>query len=142
MIEQVEPLPNADAVESSSQVVLQEPEGDYPGIESSVDNVVAEPILEIADGSNTQAESIAGVAEKDPLVSSWQELKDPNTGEIYCYNSVTGSSQWDRPEELEGSVTGDTGTSIVNVEEENEVIDAVQQVTSIYRRHLTVIIVY
>ena len=141
-LSQVKPLPNADAVGSSSQVAPQESEGDCPEIESSDDDVVAEPILEIADGPNTQAESTAGVAEKDPLVSSWQELKDPNTGEIYYYNSVTGSSQWDRPEELEGSVTGDTGTPIVNVEGEDEVIDAVQQVTSIYRRHLTVIIVY
>ena len=98
--------------------------------------------MENADDSNVQAESTAGVVTEDSIASSWQELKDPSTGEIYYYNSVTRSTQWDRPEELKGSVAGDTGTPIVNIEEEEEAIDAVQQVTSIYCRYLSAIIVH
>ena len=142
MIKQVEPLSNADGIESSSQVAAQELEVDYPEIESTGDNAAAEPILENVEGYNLQAESTAGVVEKEPLASSWQELKDPNTGVIYYYNSVRGATQWDRPEELKSSVTEEIGTPMVNIEEEEEAIDAGQQVTSFYRRYLSVITVY
>ena len=28
----------------------------------------------------------------------WIEMSDPNTGDVYFYNTITGASSWDKPE--------------------------------------------
>jgi len=53
--------------------------------------VEAEPIIE------DKEEARGTTLEENSLASSWEELKDPNTGVIYYYNSETGATQWDKP---------------------------------------------
>lgn len=40
------------------------------------------------------------------ILHSWVAYTDPNSGQIFYYNTITQASQWDKPEGFEGSIEG------------------------------------
>jgi hypothetical protein len=48
--------------------------------------------------SSSSSNSSSNEHEKDP--NPWSQVEDPSSGSKYWYNSVTGASQWEDPNEI------------------------------------------
>jgi len=47
--------------------------------------------------TSTASGTTQGTEETGPLLPDWVEVEDPNSGDIYYANEVTGETTWDRP---------------------------------------------
>ena len=56
--------------------------------------------------------ALAALQSGQAAVCPWKEAIDPNSYQIYYYNSVTGATQWERPEEM-GAAPLATGSYLI-----------------------------
>ena len=90
-------------------------------VDEAIDRVVDTAVSGTADAEdvNNVAGAVVGDEDEDvpALPAGWQELTDPNSGQIYFYNSEIGETSWNRPTLADSSEDDVAGPSAENEED-------------------------